>query len=97
MPKLKGPPGREEVLRQLGILAFGKVNDCVALALQGPEADLKKLDLSLLAGVKRGKDGSVEVQLIDRLAALRELAALCEEEQSVDSLMEDLRREYDQA
>ena len=86
MPRKKRPPDRDDVLRQLGALAFGKANDCVALAVQGEEADLERLDLSLLAGVKRGKDGSVEVKLVDRLQALRELAALAEGDGAPDLL-----------
>lgn len=96
MPKRKKPPGIDDVLHQLGALAFGKVNDCVALVLQGENAVLEQLDLSLLAGVKRNKDGSLEVQLVDRLEALRELAALCQEEEP-GGFMDDLRREYDRA
>lgn len=84
VPRKKRPPDREDVLRQLGKLAFGKANDCVALALMGDEAELEKLDLSLLAGIKRGKDGSVEVKLVDRMQALKELAALAEEDTMPD-------------
>lgn len=84
VPRKKRPPDREDILRQLGNLAFGKANDCVALALMGNEAELEKLDLSLLAGIKRGKDGSVEVKLVDRMQALKELAALAEEDTMPD-------------
>lgn len=84
MPRKKRPPNREDILRQLGNLAFGKANDCVALVLQGEDAVLDKLDLSLLAGIKRGKDGSVEVKLVDRMQALKELAALAEDDTMPD-------------
>lgn len=93
VPKKKRPPDRQDVLRQLGKLAFGKANDCVSLALRGEDANLEKLDLSLLAGVKRGKDGSVEVRLLDRLEALRELAAMAEEQSSPQSILQALCRD----
>ena len=89
MPRKKRPPDREDILRQLGNLAFGKANDCVALVLQGEDAALDKLDLSLLAGIKRSKDGSVEVKLVDRMQALKELAELCGED-AVPDLMRAL-------
>lgn len=90
VPRRKRPPDREDILRQLAELAFGKANDCVALAMLGDEAELQKLELSQLAGIKRGKDGSVEVRLIDRMQALKELAALCAEEDSPEALMRAL-------
>ena len=67
---------REDVLRRLTQLAFGRANDCVKLAL-GLEMDLEALDLSLLSEVKRNDKGTVEVRLMDRLAALRLLLEAC--------------------
>lgn len=67
---------REDVLRRLAQLAFGRANDCVKLAL-GLEMDLEALDLSLLSEVKRNDKGTVEVRLMDRLAALRLLLEAC--------------------
>jgi hypothetical protein len=64
---------REDVIRRLAELAFGKANDCVRLALEdAPE--LNRLDLSLLSEVKRNEKGTVEIRLIDRLRALEQLA-----------------------
>lgn len=64
---------REDVIRRLAELAFGKANDCVRLALEdAPE--LSRLDLSLLSEVKRNDKGTVEIKLIDRLKALEQLA-----------------------
>ena len=93
----KTKPDKKDVLRQLGRLAFGSANDCVALALQGETAKLGQLDLSLLAGIKRGKDGSVEVKLVDRLQALRDLAVLVDGDGSPESLLQALCREDDEA
>ena len=65
----------EDVVRQLAALAFGRSNDCVKLALEAaPEIDT--LDLRLLSEIKRNDKGTVEIRLIDRLAALERLSAL---------------------
>ena len=64
---------REDVVRRMAELAFGKANDCVRLALEDAPP-LDKLDLSLLAEVKRNEKGTVEIKLIDRLKALEQLA-----------------------
>ena len=68
---------REDVARRLAELAFGKANDCVKLVLK-EDAVLDKLDLSLLSEVKRNDKGTVEIQLVDRLKALEQLALLAE-------------------
>ena len=63
---------RQDVLRRLAQLAFGRANDCVKLVLS-EEPDVDALDLSLLSEVKRNEKGTVEVKLIDRVKALQEL------------------------
>lgn len=68
---------KEDVVRRLAELAFGKANDCVKLVLD-ENAVLDKLDLSLLTEVKRNEKGTVEVRLVDRLKALEQLALLAE-------------------
>ena len=73
-----GKVTREDVARRLAELAFGKVNDCVRLVLDG-EARMDMLDLSLLSEVKRSDKGAVEIRLIDRLRALEQLAQLASE------------------
>ena len=70
---------REDVLRRLAELAFGKANDCVRLALE-ELPDLKGLDLSLLSEIKRSDKGMVEIRLIDRVKVLERLAQAMEEE-----------------
>ena len=74
----EGKVSREDVIRRLAELAFGRANDCVKLVLE-EEASLDKLDLSLLAEVKRNDKGTVEVRLIDRLRALEQLQLLAGE------------------
>ena len=69
---------RADVVRRLGDLAFGRANDCVRLVLE-EGVDLGKLDLSLLAEVRRSEKGAVEVKLADRLQALEQLSALVQE------------------
>ena len=53
---------RQDILRRLAQLAFGRANDCVRLVLEDSR-DLSALDLSLLS----------EVKLIDRIRALERL------------------------
>ena len=66
---------RRDVTRRLAELAFGKANDCARLILE-EDAQLHKLDLSLLSEVKRNEKGTVEIRLVDRLKALEQLAAM---------------------
>lgn len=74
-----GKVTRVDVTRRLAELAFGKANDCVRLALEN-NAELGKLDLSLLSEVKRNEKGTVEIKLIDRLQALEQLAQVASED-----------------
>lgn len=74
----KGRITKEDVARRLAELAFGKANDCVRLVLE-EDAELGRLDLSLLSEVKRNDKGTVEVKLVDRLKALEQLALLAQE------------------
>ena len=64
---------RQDVVRRMAELAFGKANDCVRLVLED-EPTVDKLDLSLLSEVKRNEKGTVEIKLIDRLRALEQLS-----------------------
>ena len=68
----------KDVRRLLAELACGKVNDCVKLALE-ENVCLDKLDLRLLAGVKKNDKGLVEIMLIDRLKILEQLARAAED------------------
>ena len=70
-----GKISRADVIRRLGELAFGKANDCARLILE-EDAQLSRLDLSLLSEVKRNEKGTVEIRLVDRLKALEQLAAM---------------------
>ena len=75
----RGEVNRQDVLRLLAELAYGKPNDCVKLVLEEQE-DLGELDLSLLTEVKRNDKGTVEVKLVDRLQVLKLLAEVAGEE-----------------
>mgnify|MGYP003294026775 CR=1 FL=1 len=70
---------KSDVIRRLGELAFGTVNDCVRLVLEDSPA-LDGLDLSLLCEVKRNEKGTVEVKVLDRLKVLEQLAGMIDEE-----------------
>ena len=84
---------RADVVRRLGELAFGRANDCVRLVLE-EGADLNKLDLSLLAEVRRSEKGAVEVKLADRLQALEQLTTLVQESTGeLDAFLDALRGE----
>lgn len=65
----------ERIRQQLRKMAFGKVNDCVRLALSEYE-DIGKLDLSMLMEIRRSANGCVEVKLLDRTKILSQLAEL---------------------
>ncbi len=68
----QGKLRQEDVVRRLGELAFGKVNDCVRLAMEEtPELD--GLDLSLVTEIKRSDNGRMEIKLLDRLKVLEQL------------------------
>ena len=57
-------------------------------------ADLGKLDLSLLAEVRRSEKGAVEVKLADRLQALEQLTTLVQESTGeLDAFLDALRGE----
>jgi len=59
---------RQEVLRQLYEMAFGRSNDPVKLAFLAEEENyvVDGLDLRQLAGIHRLSNGSVEIRLADR-------------------------------
>ena len=68
----RGVPGREDALRGLAQIAFGRANDCVRLVLED-DPPIGELDLTLLSEVKRSEKGTIEVRLADRIRALEEL------------------------
>lgn len=67
---------REDVLRRLAQLAFGRANDAVRLALAPETVDPEALDLSAVAELKVTDKGGVEVKLVDRVRALETLCSL---------------------
>lgn len=67
---------REDALRRLAQLAFGRANDAVRLALSPREVDPGELDLSAVAELKVTDKGGVEVKLVDRVRALETLCGL---------------------
>lgn len=89
----KGTVERQDVIRRLAELAFGKVNDCVRLVLED-NPDLDTLDLSLLSEVKRSDKGGVEVRLIDRLRVLEQLTQMTGEKQTdLEAFLQALQSE----
>ena len=89
----KGTVKRQDVIRRLAELAFGKVNDCVRLVLE-ENPDLETLDLSLLSEVKRSDKGAVEIRLIDRLQVLEQLTQMTGENQTdLEAFLQALKSE----
>ena len=84
MAKKQRIPTREEILRKLSRVAFGKANDCVKLAME-ETCSVDGLDLTLLSEVKCSKNGVVEVKLLDRLKALELLAELSDRREAEES------------
>ena len=68
---------REDVLRHLARIAFGRVNDAVELALRPETANPAQMDLSALSELKVTEKG-VELKLVDRIRALETLFRLLE-------------------
>lgn len=69
---------REDVVRQLSELAFGRTNSAVELALSPQEArpDPQNLDLSAVSEFKVTDRGGIEIKFIDRIRALEVLYGL---------------------
>nr|WP_325211331.1 terminase small subunit [uncultured Oscillibacter sp.] len=70
---------REDALRRLAQLAFGRANDAARLALNPREVDPGALDLSAVTEIKVTDKGGVEIKLADRVRALEALCGLLEE------------------
>lgn len=68
---------REDAVRRLAQLAFGRANDAVKLALHPQEVDPSYLDLSAVSEI-RVSDRGVEIKLADRIRALQTLCELLE-------------------
>ena len=65
---------RTRLLKRLGRMAFGRVNGAARLAVKGDkltDEELARLDLTMLAEVKRGAGGAVEVKLVNRLEVIK--------------------------
>lgn len=89
----EGQIQRDDVVRRLAELAFGRANDCIKLVMSS-DPPMDKLDLSLLSEVKRSEKGAVEVRLIDRLRALEQLALLARENgQDLEQFLKALQPE----
>lgn len=72
---------REDALRRLAQIAFGRAGDVVRLALRPETADPEEMDLSLLSELKV-TDKGVEIKLVDRVRALETLCGLLEDTRS---------------
>ncbi len=81
---------REELLRYLRKLAKCRNNDVMKLAFLEPENRdmLNKLDLTGVAELRRGTNGTLEVKFVDRIKVLTMLRELLEEDGgSVEELL----------
>lgn len=84
---------REDAIRRLAQLAFGRANDAVYLALHPELADPERLDLSAVQELKVTEKG-VELKLVDRVRALDTLCGLLEDD---GGGLDDLRKTLEQA
>lgn len=86
---------REDAVRRLAQLAFGRANDAVKLAMRTQEVDPETLDLSAVAEFRVTDKGGVEVKLVDRIRALETLCGLLESDrgQDAESLYQALEEE----
>lgn len=69
---------RDKVLAGLERIAFGDTRDPVRLLFLEdlPPAELKRMDLSSVAEIKRAKGGAMEIKFLDRIRALECMMAL---------------------
>lgn len=82
----RGGRARAEAIAGLRRLAFGRINDALALLSDEP-ANTETLDLFNVSEIKRVKGGGVELKFFNRLEALERLAEL--EERTADSTAAD--------
>lgn len=86
---------REDTLRRLYGLVFGRCNDCVKL-VTGEVTDLDALDLSLLSELKRSDKGGLEIKLLNRGELLRQLLdSAAEQTGGVMELLQAMQGEDD--
>ncbi len=77
-----------EALAGLRRLAFGRINDALALLNDDfPTENFERLDLFNVSEIKRVKGGGVEIKFFDRLEALEKLAEL--EDRALDTAAAD--------
>lgn len=71
---------REDAVRRLTELAFGRADDAFTLAIHPERAGdgTEEMDLSAVAELKVSDKGGVEIKFIDRIRALEALSALLE-------------------
>ena len=88
-----GTVRREDAVRRLAELAFGRANDAVAMALS-PEREglnVQQMDLSAVSEFKVTEKGAVEIRFLDRVKALEALCALLERQEGEDGAAAFLR------
>lgn len=76
------PKLQHDVIAGFQRLAFGSVADPIRLMFHQPDhppLDLDRLDLFTISKIKRHKDGSLEMEFVDRFKALVELAHIAEQ------------------
>lgn len=84
----KSGSARIEALAGLRRLAFGRINDALALLRDDCfEQDFSMLDLFNVSEIKRVKGGGVEIKFFDRLEALERLSEI--EDKAADTAAAD--------
>ncbi len=92
--------GRARLLQKMRKLSDGRVNDAVKLAFLDSGLDrerleeIDRLELGALAEFKRSGNGTVEIKLVDRMAALEKLIAISEtEEEKAEQFFQALEQQ----
>ncbi|GHU84724.1 hypothetical protein FACS1894198_0970 [Clostridia bacterium] len=70
---------RNQIIKMLKKCVFGTKRNAIRLLFDSEEErnkQIKKLDFLDIAGIKKGKDNSIEIKFVDRLKALDKLCEL---------------------
>lgn len=79
------PMTREALAKKIAEIAFAPACDALNLAMKPDAAAKKSADLRLVTELKWGKDGVMELKLLDRLKLFELLAELLRPEESAES------------
>jgi hypothetical protein len=92
---------RDDIIKRLWKIVKGGVGDGVRLAVMDAEearAMAGRLDLSMISEIKRNSGGNLEIKFLDRIAALKLLADICDRDADINGgAADDFFRALDEA